>query len=163
MPDTGGTGRAGTDDAELAALEQELRMAAGLLDPVPPGLVEQAVAGFTWRTVDAELAELVYDSAADREPAGVRGGDQPRLLTFRTDRLSIEVELAGAGGGPAELVGQLIPAQPAEVELQQAGQQLPVSTDQLGRFTVTPPASGPLRLHCRPPAGRPVVTDWFTG
>jgi hypothetical protein len=148
------------DRDELAALEQELREAVARLDPVPEHLRRQAEAGFTWRTVDAELAVLVYDSSMVAEPALVRGGDQPRLLTFRTDDLSIEVAIPGAG--EPGLVGQLVPGQPAEVEVQQAGQRLAVGADRLGRFTVTPPAAGPLRLHCRPPAGRPVVTDWFS-
>lgn len=144
---------------ELVALERELREAAGQLDPVPEHLSDLAVAGFTWRTIDAELAELAYDSLTVAEPALVRGGDRPRLLTFQTDELSIEIEIVGEG--QPELVGQLVPAQPAEVELQQADRRQVVDTDPLGRFTVTPPATGPVRLHCRPAAGRPVVTDWF--
>jgi hypothetical protein len=61
------------------------------------------------------------------------------------------------GAGEPGLVGQLVPGQPAEVEVQQAGQRLAVGADRLGRFTLTPPATG----H-RPPApspGRPTPPD----
>jgi hypothetical protein len=151
------------DASEHADLERELREAAERLDPVPAHLSQWAVEAFTWRTIDAELAELVFDSHAASEPALVRGAEQPRLLTFRAGDLSIEVEIAGAGD-PRQLVGQLVPAQPAEidVETRPGEQRSTVAVDELGRFLVTPPADpGPLRLRCRAAGDRAVVTDWF--
>ena len=47
------------DDALLAALRRIPRHA----DPVPGPVLEAARGSFTWRTIDAELAELAYDSA----------------------------------------------------------------------------------------------------
>ena len=142
---------------DFAALERELRDAAARYDPLPAHLPEQARLALVWRTVDAELAELVFDSSEAGQVALVRGVDQPRLLTFDAGELSVEVEIAGG-----RLVGQLVPAQPAEIELQRrGGQPLAVPSDELGRFTVDVSGGGPLRLCCRRAAGRQVVTDWF--
>lgn len=148
------------DDADLAEFERELREAAAQLDPVPDHLPQYATAVFDWRAVDAELAELTFDSATFDEPALTRGSEPPRLLTFQTDALIIELEVAGTGrDGP--LIGQLVPAQPAEVELQHGAGRLAVSADALGRFTISAPGVGPLRLRCQLTSGDHVITDWF--
>ena len=79
-----------------ATTESELRAIFGHLDPVPQLLDEAARAAFTWRTVDAELAELMRDSAeAPRRRRGllVRGGSGPRQLSFESPRLGIELEV----------------------------------------------------------------------
>ena len=39
------------------------------LDPVPPESLDQARQLFCWRSVDAELAELSFDSLLDRDMA----------------------------------------------------------------------------------------------
>jgi hypothetical protein len=46
----------GTDEEILAA---RLGMTLAIVDPAPPGLQEAAYQLLTWRTVDAELAELL--------------------------------------------------------------------------------------------------------
>ncbi len=150
-----------SDDDEL---ERELRRAERLLDPVPPHLLRGAVDMFEWRTIDAELAELVFDSVAAREAMLVRGADQPRLLTFQAGDLSIELEVTGTGAARG-IAGRLIPAQPADIEIRYGDRQLTVSADALGRFSVTSPGSGPLSLRCRPAgsaASGQVVTDWIS-
>lgn len=65
---------------EDAELEGRLRQAAELFDPVPDSLLRVATGAYSFRTIDAELADLTFDSLAG--PAPVRGGEQPRLLTF---------------------------------------------------------------------------------
>ena len=135
-------------------LEADLRRAAELFDPVPPHLVRGAISAFPWRTIDAELAELVFDSLD--QPLAVRGPGQPRLLTFRVDEVVVEVELEGNN-----LVGRVSPAA-AEVLIQHGGGEVTVGADGLGRFTVGGLASGPLRLRCTFEAGRSLVTDWIT-
>lgn len=68
------------DDDRLVA-----ELAAALAPPdVPAGVVEAAKAVYTWRTLDAQLAALAYDSAKSGESLiGVRGGSaQPRSLAF---------------------------------------------------------------------------------
>ncbi|HBW18475.1 MAG TPA: hypothetical protein DEH11_05400, partial [Actinobacteria bacterium] len=98
-------------------LEEELRRTAASLDPVPPELLRAAADAFTWRTVDAELAELVYDSLVDEDAlALVRGGSDRRLLSFEAGGLSIDLEVSTAGAA-RELTGQLAPPQRASIEI----------------------------------------------
>ena len=151
------------DDNEL---EQELRQAGQLLDPVPARLMADAVEMFSWRTIDAELAELAFDSAGTQAAASVRGAEPPRLLTFEAAELSIELELTGTAAERG-ITGRLIPAQRAGIEIRLGGQQLTATADVLGRFEVTAVGSGPISLRFRlegpdGPAARPIVTEWIT-
>jgi hypothetical protein len=153
-----------------AELERELRLALDTFDPVPPRLVHTAIEALTWRTIDAELAQLAFDSLAMSEDATVRGTGAPRLLTFEGTALSIELELTSADASPdaaraRRVIGRLVPAQAAEVELQVGNHRVNAAADALGRFALTVPASGPFRLRCQPAAGPEqlaVVTEWVT-
>ncbi len=92
-------------------------------DPVPDDVVEAAKGSYSWRTIDAELAELAYDSTADATPlAGVRGVARTRTLSFEAPDLTVEVEVEEAGA--RTVTGQLVPPQPATVELRQPAAQL---------------------------------------
>ena len=53
----------GKDDDLL----RELGRVVTAADPVPPEVIAAAKASFTWRTIDAELAELAFDSLLDDE------------------------------------------------------------------------------------------------
>lgn len=134
------------DDALLAEL-------AGVLRPYtvpPPEVVEAARQSFTWRTIDAELAALTHDSLLDDEPVLARAAAQPRILTFEAGELTIEVEVDETPGG-RRLLGQLVPAGPAELELRCAGADTVTSAaDEYGRFTL-PLSAGRRRvsLLCR--------------
>ena len=144
-----------TDDELL----QELRSALQE-EPVAESVIRAAQAAFTWRTVDAEL-ELLSLDAADELAAGalVRGGGPgaPGSFAFHGERLSVEIEVDGAG-----IVGQLTPAQPGQVTLVSAeGPQATAQADEVGCFTLPPPAPGPLRLDCRLDADH-FVTEWVT-
>ncbi len=114
------------DEPDHARLEEELRGLAARLEPVPGRLVQAAVDAYAWRTVDADLAELVFDSLADQdEETLVRGRQQERLLSFRTSGLTIEVEVTAAGPS-RRLIGQLVPPQRAEVEIRQQDEGVPI-------------------------------------
>jgi hypothetical protein len=78
------------------------------------------------------------------------------VLTFTGDTVTIEVELDGG-----RIVGQVLPAGPAEVEVRSAGGTTSVAADPLGRFTAEPGA-GPFSLRCRLAPDRTVVTDWIS-
>ena len=155
--------------AELEPADRELLMLLrGVLeetDPVPGPLIEAAQACFTWRTVDAELAELVADSVLDG--AAVRAADAPRLVTFTAGAISLVIEivapLARTGEVARRLIGQIVGAQPAEVEVRHADGSLTVQTDDYGRFRAAPVPPGPISLAVRF-AGRrpPLVTSWVT-
>src|SRR6516225_1532356 len=80
------------DDEELlAALGEALRARR----EVPEWFVETGKNAYAWHDIDAELAQLTYDSLADREPAAAVRSEAAsiRALTFTSARLSIEVEV----------------------------------------------------------------------
>ena len=56
------------------ALEELLGAALRPADPVPRHVVAAARGAFTWRTIDQELADLVFDSAT--ELTGVRDHEE---------------------------------------------------------------------------------------
>ncbi len=148
-----------------AGLEDELRRVLARIDPVPPGLAEAGIGAFAWRTIDADLAELVFDSLVDQDEAAlVRGDQQGRLLSFRAGTLTIEVEVTGTG--PARrLMGQLMPPQRGGVDIRHADSTTTVEADELGRFSAGPLPAGPVSLRWRPgsaPDQPPVVTEWIS-
>jgi hypothetical protein len=158
-----------TAAADGDALLSELQGLLARVDPVPPQLLDQVCRSFCWRTVDAELAELSFDSLVDREPAlAVRCGDlglEPRMLSFGAvvdgGDLSIEVE-ASAAADRYTLVGQIYPAGATAVQVQTGnGGSTEVPVDELGRFFVEPVPRGPVRLRIEH-AGRVVQTTWVS-
>jgi hypothetical protein len=148
------------DDTQL---EEELRQVAARIEPVPPRLLQAAIDAFAWRTIDADLAELIFDSLSDQhETALVRGSRQDRLLSFRAGGLTIEMEVTVAGSTRG-LTGQIAPPQPATVEVRHAGGAVTLQADELGCFSADSLLAGPVRLRCflAAASGRPpVVTDW---
>ena len=86
-------GAGGTErDEELLG---ELRRAVADLDPVPASVTEFAKAALGWRRIDADLAELLADSALEPERlAGTRAGAASvRSVTFRADDLELDLEV----------------------------------------------------------------------
>jgi hypothetical protein len=143
-------------------LLDELRRAASQSDPPPPTVVEAARSSFTWRTIDAELAALTFDSGVDRPVTALRGSAGPRLMTFSSSGLDIEVEVVNLGS-QRQLVGQLVPPQAADIDVRHAAGTTTIQADQLGRFVADAIGSGPVSLRCRlaaTPSGPPVVTEW---
>jgi hypothetical protein len=122
------------DDALLAELGDVL---AGPGGAPPSELVAGAKALFTWRTVDAELAVLTYDSLLDAE-AGVRATALPRVLTFEAPGLTVELEVESDPRG-RRLSGQLVPATLASVEVRCDGTLGRAEADAFGRFAVPLP------------------------
>jgi len=127
-------------------------------DPVPISVTEAGKSAFTWLTIDAELAELVFDSARD-ELVGVRSETlAERQLTFQSPNVEIEIMLVG---GTRHLVGQLVPAQEADVTLITELKSTDAKTDQLGRFDFTGVEPGRIRLQVRTAGGPSITTQWF--
>jgi len=152
------TDRPSDSDEADDLLVGELRAAIGRFDPIPPEMVAAARSSFAWRTLDAELAQLAHDSALDQS-ALVRGVAAPTLLTFEASGLTVEVETIPEGQG-WRLHGQLVPAQPGQVEIRHPDGITSVTADDLGRFAADGPQRGPLSLRCRA-GGSAVDTDWF--
>ena len=144
-----------SDDQLLA----QLGAALDAVDPVPEHVLDAAKAAFTWRTIDAELASLVFDSAAE-DLIGVRSAETPRQLTFSSP--GFEVELIILSDATRRLVGQLVPPQPAEIVLHHETGERAVRSDSLGRFTIDDVPVGSVRLTCRLQGenGPAVQTEW---
>lgn len=147
----------GFDDAGVDGdlLEEELRQAAAVLDPVPEGLVQLALDAYALHDLDARIAELAFDSLVDGLPVrGVR--DAPRMLTFQAGGLTLDVEVTGEG-----LIGQVLPPQSARIEVLAGPRSArPVEVDTLGRFTSEAPPAGPFALRLRT-GDEVIVTQWL--
>jgi hypothetical protein len=145
------------------AVFEELRGLLARADPVPERLNEAARAAFTWRTIDAELAELMRDSAElDAGALALRGAATgPRLLSFESPRVAIEAEVSVTGPRERRLVGQIVPPVAATVTVEQGGVRLSVQADELGRFAFDRLGAGPARLRAAlPDGGMEVATPW---
>lgn len=127
-------------------------------DPVPDRAIAAARAAWVWRTVDAELAELTFDSAV-AEPTGVRSASGTRTVTFASEQLEIEVVVLAHVG--RQLVGQLVPAQTAEVELRLPdGTSRTATAGTAGDFVFDDVPAGPAQLSVAASVSQ-VVTDWI--
>lgn len=146
----------GTDDALLDGL----RSVFGAVDPVPVEVTAFAHGALAFRVLDAELAELVADSADDPVTT-TRSGGPGRLVTFEAEHLAIEVQVSTTGA-TRRLVGQLVPPATAQVTAQWPDGERDTTADELGRFTFDQVPSGPLRLRCTPASDPSVVTGWVT-
>jgi hypothetical protein len=149
------------------ALMSELRAFFAEVDPVPPVVTEAAKAALGWRRLDADLAELLRDSAAEEESLALaRGGEvSTRSLTFTAPQLTIDVEIR-EDDGSRTLLGQLSPPASATIEIQAVDEaRVSVTADHLGRFRVSLPTGAPVRLRVMDP-NRPsaaaVETSWIT-
>jgi hypothetical protein len=152
-------------DRDPEQLLRELRLVVGELDPVPLEVTSFAQAALGWRRVDAELAELLADSALQSESLAMTrsGVAQARSVTFRAVDLEIDLEIRDGDPGVV-LLGQLAPPAPAAVEVQRDDSSVAatVEADALGRFRVELAEGGRIRLRVRrePPAA-PVETSWI--
>jgi hypothetical protein len=144
------------DDDQLLALLQEAQREGR---EVPPSFTEAGRNAFAWRGIDAELAQLTYDSELDQDAAGVRAeAASIRALTFTSPHLTIELEV-----GEDALLGQLVPTGEGTIEvLTRAGVTALIPVDEVGCFPVSPIPASPFRLRCRTAAGPSVVTGWIT-
>jgi hypothetical protein len=133
-----------------------LREVFETVDAPPAHVVAQAREAIVWHNVDIELAELVYDSATSAV-SGVRAAEAPRQVTFRAPGLEIEVEVVSER--TRIVIGQLVPAQEATIELRHSGQRAETTADALGRFSFEDVAAGPIKLSVRTATGATVQTE----
>jgi hypothetical protein len=149
----------GRGDEELLAA---LRQAFAARRAVPPEFVQAGQSAFAWHDIDAELAQLTYDSTHLTEDAvATRAQEEApiRVLTFTSAEAGLQIELEVQEDA---LAGQILPMQSAAIEVQtKAGTQQPISADEVGCFWISPIPSEDFRLRCRPMAGNAeVVTVW---
>ena len=149
----------GWGDEELL---DALRQAFAARRAVPPEFVQAGQNAFAWHSIDADLAQLTYDST-DRteELVATRTQEEAaiRVLTFTCAQAGLQIELEVQEDA---LAGQILPMQSAAIELQtKAGTPQPISADEVGCFWISPIPSEDFRLRCRPVAGNAeVVTVW---
>jgi hypothetical protein len=145
------------NDELFAALKEALREA----EEVPPRLIEAGEAAFVWRSIDAELADLTYDSLAlDAEPAAaMRAQDASlRALTYATADLTIEVEITTDA-----VLGQVLPPQPGSASIYlTSGAINETAVDEMGFFAIRPVPAKPFRLRCVTRAGLDILTGLIT-
>lgn len=145
------------DDQLFASLTRALHEA----EDVPPRFVESGRAVFTWHTIDAELADLTYDSSlAPEEPAGaMRAQDASlRALTYATTDLTIEVEITSDA-----VLGQILPPQPGTMTIYvAAGRDAEAPIDAMGFFGIRPIPAAAFRLRCTTASGLDVTTGVIT-
>jgi len=143
------------DEQLLAALGEALRARQA----VPEWFVETGKNAYAWHNIDAELAQLTYDSNRDEDTvAAVRSeAASIRALTFTSGRLSIELEVA-----ESSLLGQIIPPRAGTLEVHTTAGVTCSPVDEIGCFVVDPIPSSPFRLRCRTQDGADVLTGWIT-
>jgi hypothetical protein len=135
-----------------------LRKGLGEADSAPDDVIEFAKAAFSWRDIDAQLAELAYDSSEETTPVGVRSTATARMLSFEAGSWTIDIEYSSVS---QRLIGQIEPARQVEVELHLAGGTLVTQTDELGRFDFDGVLPGPVSLIFRTAGNLEVVkTEW---
>ena len=145
-----------TDDQLLALLGEAVAEEAAVSDRRRAA----ARAAFTWRSVDAELAELLHDSALDAGAAvrSAAASPEPRTLSFGHSGLTLEVEVDDDA-----LLGQVIGgAEPATVVLERPDTD-PVSVvaDPSGFFRIADVGTGAVRFVVQQ-AGWSLTTPWVT-
>lgn len=144
----------------------ELRAFFAEVDPVPPVVTEAAKLALGWRRLDADLAELLSDSAVEEESLAFARGSEgsTRSLTFRAPELTIDLEIH-EDDGTGTLLGQVSPPASVTIEIQTVGEPpVSVATDHLGRFRASLPTGGPVRLRVvdpNRPSAAAVETSWI--
>lgn len=142
----------GLDDDRLLRLLGEVLDES---DPVPPDAAAAARAADLGR-LDAELADLVFDSLFDERDVTLRdGAGDVRSLTFTAGAVTLEIDVSAT-----DLVGRVTPAGGAGLAVEQPGGRRAVTVDDRGRFraAVEP---GPVRLRFGP-VDRQAATPWIT-
>ena len=144
------------DDEELLAALGE---AVKARQAVPEWFVETGKNAYAWHNIDAELAQLTYDSLGDRERAAAVRSETAsiRALTFTSAQLSVELEVT-----TGSLVGQIIPPRAGTLEVHTTAGVASSLMDEIGCFAVTPIPNSPFRLRCRTEDGTDVLTGWIT-
>jgi hypothetical protein len=143
----------GSQEEALDLLREGLRES----DEVPSNVGDFAKALFTWRTIEADLAEIAYDSIEEGLPAGVRSTALARMVSFQAGRWNVDLEYDEATG---ILMGRVSPESTFNVELHSRGAHFSVDSDDASRFEFEGVSTGPISLVFRFAEGGSVKTSW---
>jgi len=153
------------DDEEwLAALSEDDKLLAALRDAlstseaIPAWFAETGKNAYAWHNIDAELAQLTYDSDNDKPMATATRSETAtiRALTFTSANLSMELEVT-----EDSLLGQIIPPRAGMLEIHTKTGVITTTVDEIGCFAVDPKPDNSFRLRCRIPDGTDVLTGWI--
>ena len=136
-----------------------LALVADILNEQPPlEALRLALAAPVLVGAHDALADQDYDSLLEDEAILLRSSaDNQRSASFTRDDITVDFEILDDG---RTLVGQVMPAAPARVELVQLADRRSVDTDRFGTFRVLVGA-GPLQLRVQ--AGTDgLSTPWLT-
>jgi hypothetical protein len=140
-------------------LTEALRAARRARLAVPAWFIAMGKSAFAWHDVDAELAQLTYDSVGDhREALAMRSEPASiRALTFTSAHVSLQFEVNGDS-----LLGEVIPAQAGVLEIHtKAGPAATTEVNEIGCFEIAPIPPAPFRLRYHAPDGTDVTTSWI--
>lgn len=146
-----------TNDDELI---ERLRRIAEEIDAPPELVAETARAAFSTRRLDEELAELLRDSdqATSQLVRGEAGG--PRVLSFETPAVSLELQIEEAAGRIT--ISGVVTRLSGEATIETTtGEPRTVQIDESGWFRVEDLPTGALRVHVTAADGRAVATSWI--
>ena len=148
--------RNGWDDEQLL---EALREALRAREDVPAWFIETGKNVYAWHNIDAELAQLTYDSETDLAQAAATRSEAAsiRALTFTSPHLTLELEVA-----ESSLIGQIIPPRAGILEIHTTAGVTSSPVDEIGCFAVDPIPASPFRLRCRTADGIDALTGWVT-
>ena len=141
------TGLPSSDDELLARLAHVVEEA----DPVPAAVTEAALAALTTRTLDAELAELVEDSALGTLTTVRDGTSDTRMLSFESAGVTVELQVRADGATRA--MRGLVAGAVGEVTAQTLDTERTAAVDAGGWFSLDGLRRAPSGCGCRPRAG----------
>lgn len=126
-----------SDDEMLELLKQTLAVLpdeSRLPDETPPqAVLDGAKWIHQWLHMDADLAELTFDSEQSPELAGVRSTGSLRELTFVSGQHTIEMEIQ-PGQRTVEVSGNIDPVDTGLIQLVVGGEVFSADFDTQGAF-----------------------------
>lgn len=126
---------------------------------MPDSLRESCLGLLAWRTVDADLAQLLETSAL----AGVRSSEADTIVFSTTpgpgyqDGTTIELTLGERLGA---VVGRISPPAPGDIKVQTRNGIVSAPVDDEGRFHIPTIVRGAFRLRVELTDRRAMVTSW---
>jgi DNA-directed RNA polymerase specialized sigma24 family protein len=135
-------------DADGQTLLSELERIVTYVDRVPAGWDRAADAAFGWLTIDAPVAERVYDSVTPKRlgPADTGIVSELRQVRFAAGAQSVDLTL-DTKDGEVLLTGQLMPSRLAVVTVSWPDGAEMAATDDEGVFRLDGLPLAPLSVH----------------
>ncbi len=122
-------------------------------DPVPDAVLEGAAWVHDWHNMEADLAQLTFDSTENVELAGIRSNGALRELTFVTDAYTIEVEIE-PGPRTVTVSGTIDPPVSGTMQLVIGGEIFAGNVDEYGSFSISAVAHGTVLAFIDTPTGK---------